>query len=136
MSKTKSKFDDIKIGSKKLRKLWHQEVDNIFDKTDSMSQSHREENLTALQTYLTEIKKVINEMNVTVKQNDKILKSKKLSELRNYRSKVKEYQDLPEHYSHMPTLGSKKDMEKELSIEIGNFRAILKQLQQANSSVS
>ena len=76
-------------------------------------------------------------MNVTVKQNDKLLKSKKLSELRNYRSKVKEYQDLPEHHdSHMPTLGSKIDMEKELSIEIGNFRAILKQLQQANSSVS
>ena len=73
-------------------------MDNIFDKTDSMSQSYREENLTALQTYLTEIKKVINEMNVTVKQNDKILKSKKLSELRNYRSKVKEYQDLPEHH--------------------------------------
>ena len=54
-----------------------------------------------------------------------------MSELRNYRSKVKEYEDLPEHHdSHMPTLGSKIDMEKELSIEIGNFRAILKQLQQ------
>ncbi|XP_078330862.1 uncharacterized protein LOC144624771 [Crassostrea virginica] len=36
ISKTKSKIDDIGRESKKLRKLWHQEVDNIFDKIDSL----------------------------------------------------------------------------------------------------
>nr|XP_022311295.1 uncharacterized protein LOC111116587 [Crassostrea virginica] len=29
-------YDDIKTESEKLRKLWHQEVDSIFDKLDSM----------------------------------------------------------------------------------------------------
>ena len=127
MSKTKSKFDDIKIESKTLRKHWHQ-VDNIFDKIDSMSQSHRQKNLNILQTYHTKIRKLISEMNETVKQNEKLLKSIKLSEVRNYHSKVKEYEDLPEYLdSHMPTLVSKMDHGKEFSIEIGNFSAILKQ---------
>nr|XP_022312161.1 tripartite motif-containing protein 3-like [Crassostrea virginica] len=129
MSKTKSQFDQIKTESEKLRKLWHQEVDSIFDKIDSLSQSHREENLNVLQSYHTKIRKLISEMNETVKQNEKLLKSIKLSEVRNYQSKVKEYEDLPEYLdSHMPTLVSKVDQGKELSIEIGDFRAILKQL--------
>ena len=129
MSKTKSQFDQIKTESEKLRKLWHQEVDSIFDKIDSLSQSHREENLNNLQSYHTKIRKLISEMNETVKQNEKLLKSIKLSEVRNYQSKVKEYEDLPEYLdSHMPTLVSKVDQGKELSIEIGDFRAILKQL--------
>ena len=55
MSKTRSKFDDIKIESEKLRKLWHQDVDSIFDKIDSLSQSYREENLNVLQTFHTKL---------------------------------------------------------------------------------
>ena len=133
MSKTRSKFDDIKIESEKLRKLWHQEVDSIFDKIDSLSQSHREEHLNYLQTYHTRIRKLISEMKETVKQNEKFLQSIKLSEVRKYRSKVKEYEDLPEHLdSNMPTLVSKMDRGKELSIEIGDFKAILKQLLQTS----
>ena len=72
-------------------------------------------------------------MNDTVKKNENILQSIKLTEVRNYRSKVKEYKVLPDHLdSYMPTLVSKVDQGKELSIEIGDFRAILKRLLQTS----
>ena len=131
MSRTKTMYDDIKTESEKLRKLWHQEVDSIFDKLDSMSQSHREENINFLQEYHTKIRKLISCMYETVEQNEKLLKSKKWSEVSKYMSKLKEYQNCPEKLdSHMPTLDSKIDHGKELSIKIGYFSAILKQLPQ------
>nr|XP_022312160.1 uncharacterized protein LOC111117357 [Crassostrea virginica] len=133
MSKTKSQFDEIKTESEKLRKLWHQEVDNIFNKIDSMSQSHREENLNVLQEYHIKLKKVISEMNETVKQNEKLLKTNKISAVNKYKSKLQVYRDCPENVdSQMPTLGSKIDNGKELSIEIGDFSAILKQFPQTS----
>ena len=133
MSKTKSQFDQIKTESEKLRKLWHQEVDNIFNKIDSMSQSHREENLNVLQEYHIKLKKVISEMNETVKQNEKLLKTNKISAVNKYKSKLQVYRDRPENVdSQMPTLGSKIDNGKELSIEIGDFSAILKQFPQTS----
>nr|XP_022310924.1 tripartite motif-containing protein 2-like [Crassostrea virginica] len=82
ISTTKSKIDDLRKESKELRKLWHQEVDNIFDKIDSLSQSLGEENLIAQQRY---------------------------------------------HHK-------KKGNSKELNIEIGDYRAILKQMSQPSLS--
>ena len=103
-------------------------MDSIFDKIDFLSQSHRDENLKALRTYHTKIRKLISEMNETVKQNEKLLKSIKLSEVRNYQSKLKEYEDLPEHLdTNISILYSETDHGKELNINIGDFRALLKQ---------
>nr|XP_022306312.1 tripartite motif-containing protein 2-like [Crassostrea virginica] len=136
MSKTKSQFDEIKTESEKLRKLWHQEVDSIFNKIDSMSQSHREENLNVLQEYHIKLKKVISEINETVKQNEKLFKTNKISAVNKYKSKLQVYRDCPENVdSQMPTLGSKIDNGKELSIEIGDFSAILKQFPQTSLRV-
>ena len=133
MSKTKSQFDDIKTESGKLRKLWHEEVDSIFDKIDSMNRFRREENLNALQEFHTKIKTLISEMNEAAKQNEKFLKSNKLSEVIKFSSKSKEYGKFPEHLDlQMPIFGSKVDKGKELSVEIGDFRAILKQLPQTS----
>nr|XP_022312384.1 tripartite motif-containing protein 2-like [Crassostrea virginica] len=133
MSKTKTQFDEIKTESEKLRKLWHQEVDNIFNKIDSMSQSNREENLNVLQEYHIKLKKVISEMNETVKQNEKLLKTNKISAVNKYKSKLQVYRDCPENIdSQMPTLCSKTDKGKELRIKIGEFSAILKQSPQTS----
>ena len=47
-----------------------------------------------------------------------------------YKASLKEYGDIPENlYLQMPTLGSRLDQGKELSIQFGDFRAILKRLQ-------
>nr|XP_022312012.1 tripartite motif-containing protein 2-like [Crassostrea virginica] len=68
ISENISKIDDLGKESKKLRQLWHQEVDNVFDKIDSLGQSLGEENLNALQGYHNKIRKLISEMNETVKE--------------------------------------------------------------------
>ena len=108
-------------------------MDTILDQIDSMRQCKSEENLNALHAYLTKIRKMISEMNETVKQNEKLLISNKLSGVVEYKSSLKEYEDIPEnHYLQMPTLGSKLDKGKELSIKFGDFRAILKQLPQTS----
>ena len=70
MSVTKTQFDDIRKESEKFRRNWHQEVYTIFDKIDSMRQCNSEEYINALQSYLTKIRKMISEMNETVKQNE------------------------------------------------------------------
>ncbi|XP_022310742.2 uncharacterized protein LOC111116051 [Crassostrea virginica] len=129
ISKTKSKIDHLGKKSKKLRKLWHQEVDNIFDKIDSLSQSLTEKNLNALQEHHNKIRDLISEMHTIVKQNEKLFKSNKLSEVNEYQSKLNEYQDFPEHVDlEMPSLRSNIDQGKEFIIEIGGYRATLKHI--------
>ena len=131
ISTTKSKIDDIGNESKQLRKLWHQEVDNIFDKIDSLSQSLGEENLYALQEYHNKIRNLITEINKSVKQNEKLCNSKNILEVNKYHSKFNEYQKFPENVNlKLPLLRSNIDKGKELSIEIGGYTATLKQMSQ------
>nr|XP_022303444.1 uncharacterized protein LOC111111011 [Crassostrea virginica] len=131
ISKAKSKFDDLGNKSKKLRKLWHQEVDNIFDKIDSLSQSLTEKNLNALQEHHNKIRDLITEMKTIVKQNEKMINSNKLSEVNKYQSKLNEYENVPEHVDlELPSLRSNIDQGKEIIIEIGDYRATLKQMSQ------
>ncbi|XP_078330861.1 uncharacterized protein LOC144624770 [Crassostrea virginica] len=135
ISKTKTKIEDLGKESKKLRKLWHQEVDNIFDKIDSLSQSLGEENLNALQGYHNKIRNLISEMNKIVKQNEKLSSSNNLIEVNKYQSKLNEYQDFPKHVDlKFPVLASNIDTGKELGIEIGGYTAILKQMSQPSLS--
>nr|XP_022312067.1 uncharacterized protein LOC111117297 [Crassostrea virginica] len=137
ISKTISKIDDLGKESKKLRKLWHQEVDNIFDKIDSLSQSLGEENLSALQGYHNKIRNLISEMNKIVKQNEKLSSSNSLIEVNKYQSKLNEYQDFPKHVDlKFPFLASNINKGKELSIEIGGYTAILKQMSQHSLSTN
>ncbi|XP_078327847.1 uncharacterized protein LOC111115608 [Crassostrea virginica] len=129
ISKIKSKIDNLGKESRKLRKLWHQEVDNIFDKIDSLSQFLTERKLNVLQKYHNKIRDLISEMNTIVKQNEKLFNSNKLSEINKYQSKLNEYQDFPEHVDlEMPSLRSNIDQGKGLIIEIGGFRATLKHM--------
>ena len=131
ISKTKSKIEDLGKKTKKLRKLWHKVVDNVFDKIDSLGLSLGEENLNALQGYHNKIRNLISEINKTVKLNEKLINSNNLFEVNKYQSKLNDYQDFPEHVDlKFPLLGSNIDKGKELSIEIGGYTAILKVMSQ------
>ncbi|XP_022311387.2 uncharacterized protein LOC111116688 [Crassostrea virginica] len=135
ISKTKSNIEDLGKESQQLRKLWHQEVDNIFDKIDSLGQSLGEDNLNALQRYHNKIRNLISEMNETVKLNEKLLNSKISSEINKYQSKLNKYQNFPENVNlKFPLLESNVDKGKEVSLEIGGFRATLKQMSQPSLS--
>ncbi|XP_078330870.1 uncharacterized protein LOC144624775 [Crassostrea virginica] len=137
ISENISKIDDLGKESKKLRQLWHQEVDNIFDKIDSLGQSLGEEHLNALQGYHNKIRKLISEMNETVKFNEKLIHSNNLFEVDKYQSKLNEYQDFPEHVDlKFLFLDSNIDKGKELSIEIGGYRVTLKEMSQPSLSTN
>ncbi|XP_078328812.1 uncharacterized protein LOC144623842 [Crassostrea virginica] len=137
ISKTKSKLDDLENESKKLRKLWHQEVDNIFDKIDSLSQSLTEKNLNALQEYHNKIRDLIFEMQTIVKKNEKLVTSNNISEVKKYQSKLNEYQGFTEHVDlELPSLRSNINQGKELIIEFGGYRATLKQMSPPSQSAN
>ena len=66
-------------------------------------------------------------MKKTVEQNEKLSISNNLLEVNKYQSKLNQYQDFPEDLDcKFPFLDSKRDKGKEVSIEIGGFRATLK----------
>ncbi|XP_078330162.1 uncharacterized protein LOC111116726 isoform X1 [Crassostrea virginica] len=135
ISKTKSKIEDLGKESKKLRKIWHQEVDNIFDKIDSLGQSLGDEILNALQGYHIKIRNLISEMNTIVKQNEKLSISNNILEVNKYHSKINKYQDFPEHVDlKFPFLDSNIDTGKELTIEMGGYRVTLKEISQPSLS--
>ena len=92
MSQAKSKFNDLRNESRKLRQLLHKEVDKIFDKIDSLNQSLKDRNLNCLQTLQNKIRNQIFEMNNIIKQNHKILKSNKCSEVRSYLFQLEDYE--------------------------------------------
>ena len=71
LSKAKIEFSDFEKENKNLRRLWHEEVDNIFNKVDSTSQSTKNRNMKALRSNHVKIRKLIQEMNERVEENEK-----------------------------------------------------------------
>ncbi|XP_078327852.1 uncharacterized protein LOC144623328 [Crassostrea virginica] len=74
-------------------------------------------------------------MNTLGKQIEQLFKSNKISDVNGYQSKLNEYQDFPERVDlELSSLRSNIDQGKELIIEIGSYRATLKQLSQPSLS--
>ena len=89
LSKAKIEFSDFEKENKTLRWVWHEEVDNIFNKVDFISQSTKNRNMKALQANNVKIRKLFHEMNERVEENESTLKTNKLSKVDSYKSIVK-----------------------------------------------
>lgn len=124
-SKIKAEFTKIEKEKESLRKLWHQEVDNIFDKMGSLIHSMVESSNETITTYQTDIKNSIQDMTETLQQNKHILKAKKVSEFTNFKSKLNEYRELTHFDVKSPSLITNTVDGKELSLEIGEIKAKL-----------
>ncbi|XP_022304276.2 uncharacterized protein LOC111111534 isoform X3 [Crassostrea virginica] len=128
MSRANSQFDDLGKECKSLRQSWHQEVDDIFDKMDFLSKTFKDQNLNRLRAYKNEIQNVISDINETLERNDKVLQSNKLSDINNYLSNLNKVANLPKNPDiTMPHIEAKMNHEKELNLEMGNFKATLTQ---------
>ena len=92
MSQVKSKFNDLRNESRKLKQLRHKKVYKIFDKIAALNQSLKDRNLYGLQTHQNRIRIQICGMKKIIEQNNKILKSNKWSEVRNYLSQLEDYE--------------------------------------------
>ena len=130
IANTEDDFVDLKKKRENSRQIWHQEVDDIFDKIDCVSQFHRKEHLNALLSNQKSIKNLISEMSKTVKLNERILKTKQISEINNYEFKLKEYHinKIPEiDRLEMPYFKTYIVQGEQLRIVMGDFKATLTQ---------
>ncbi|XP_062573524.1 uncharacterized protein LOC134235409 [Saccostrea cucullata] len=128
ISTSTAKFDELEIEAEKHRKLWHREVDNNFNKVDSMIKFTRENYLTSLKSHQSKYKNHIPDLMQTVDQNKEILKTDKVSDVNNYKSKLTEYRDIPADIDvKVPSLNTNTVQGRELSIELGEYKATLTQ---------
>lgn len=128
IGKSTQKFNSLESDAEKLRKSWQQEVDAIFNKFCSLIKSMRENHLTALTSHQSLIENQIQEMTKTVQQNNKLHQSNKVSEVTKHQSKLNEYKEIPTIIQQpIPSMKSNTDPGKELTIELEEYKATLKQ---------
>lgn len=128
IGKSTQKFNSLESDAEKLRKSWQQEVDAIFNKFCSLIKSMRENHLTVLTSHQSLIENQIQEMTKTVQQNNKLHQSNKVSEVTEHQSKLNEYKEIPTIIQQpIPSMKSNTDPGKELTIELEEYKATLKQ---------
>ncbi|XP_048750839.2 uncharacterized protein LOC125662608 [Ostrea edulis] len=113
----------------KHREYWHQEVDTIFNKLGSLLNAMKENQLAVLKSHQSKIKNRIPDMTQTVQQNKEILKSKNVSDVTNYKSKLEEYRNMPADIDvKIPSLKTNTVQGRELSLELEEYKATLQQI--------
>ncbi|XP_062583958.1 E3 ubiquitin-protein ligase TRIM71-like [Saccostrea cucullata] len=128
ISKSIAQFTDLQKQTKDQRKQWHLEVDNIFNKLESLIQSLRNHQITTLKSSQSKLRSQNSSMIKTVQENKEILKSNKVSGVNNYQSKLKEYRNIPQIPDlSLPSLQTNTVLGRELSIELGEYKATLTQ---------
>ncbi|XP_062604198.1 E3 ubiquitin-protein ligase TRIM71-like isoform X2 [Saccostrea cucullata] len=128
ISTSTAKFDELEKETEKHRKLWHQEVDIIFSKLGSLIKSMRESFLTSLKSHQSKLKNLIPDMLQTVEQNKEILKTNRVSEVNNYKSKLAKYRYIPAYIDgKIPLLNTRTVRGRERTIELGKYKATLTQ---------
>lgn len=115
----------------RLRNIWHQEVDIIFNKVGSFTQFIKDYNLAALTTQRTNIEQQLQEIILKVEQNKEILNSNLPYEVVNYQSTVKEPKEISNDFEiRLPCLKSNAVGDTELSIKMGEIQATMTQTSQ------
>ncbi|XP_048741733.2 E3 ubiquitin-protein ligase TRIM71-like [Ostrea edulis] len=123
-----AKFEELDKEKENHRKFWHQEVDTIFNTLGSLIKFKKENHLAALKSHQSKINNCIPDMIQTVQQNKMIMKSKKVSAITNYKSKLQEYRNMPTDIDvKLPTLKTNTVQGRELSLELGEYKASLTQ---------
>ncbi|XP_061183335.1 uncharacterized protein LOC133191606 [Saccostrea echinata] len=121
-------FADIEKHATDQRKQWHLEVDNIFGNLETLIQSLRDHHITTLKSCQSQLRSQNSSMIQTVQENKEILKSNKVSDVNNYLSKLKEYRNIPPIPDlPLPSLQTNTVQGRELSIELGEYKATLTQ---------
>ncbi|XP_061183060.1 tripartite motif-containing protein 3-like [Saccostrea echinata] len=128
ISKFMALYTDLQKQANDHRNQWHLEVDNIFNKIESLIQSLRDHHITTLKSCQSQLRSQNSSMIQTVQENKEILKSNKVSDVNNYKSKLKEYRNIPQIPDlPLPSLQTNTVQGRELSIELGEYKATLTQ---------
>lgn len=128
ISKMTAEFTKVEKEKKTLEKLWHKEVDAIFNKFGSLIYSLKDSNLRTAITRQTKIKDLIKDMIQTVQQNKQIMKTKSALDVTNYISKLHEFRNaLTDVDFKIPSLIKTTNKGRELCFEYGEIEALLTQ---------
>ncbi|XP_048741975.2 tripartite motif-containing protein 3-like [Ostrea edulis] len=128
ISKSKAHYSGLEKEAKDKRKKWHLEVDNIFDTLESLIQSLKDQEIMILKSCQSQLRSQNSSMTQTVQENKEILKSNKVSDVNNYKSKLTEFRAIPQVPDVMsPSLKTNTVQGRELSLELGEYRATLTQ---------
>ncbi|XP_062612558.1 tripartite motif-containing protein 3-like [Saccostrea cucullata] len=122
------KFKTMEREGENLRKTWHKEVDNIFDTLQSTISKMKERRLTALRSHQSRLQDSGSKLEFIINENNKILKSNKVSDVTSHKSELKDFRDIPTDVDvKIPSLNSNTVQGRELSIELGEYKATITQ---------
>lgn len=129
ISKATAEYSKVEQELAKLRKIWHQEVDAIFDEFNSLINSKRDHDLGILTANEKYIQKLIPDLMQILQSDKNISQSKKASEIANYTNK-NEFQcsETNRHLNFdatIPSLITNTQQGKELSVDFGKLEATL-----------
>ncbi|XP_062586549.1 uncharacterized protein LOC134248154 [Saccostrea cucullata] len=128
LSKLKENFEKLEREGENLRKIWHEEVDNIFNTLTSTIRTMKNKRLGALKSHQSLLQDSGPKLAHIMTENKKILKSNKVIDVTSYKSKLKEFTNIPTDVNtRTPALNSNILMGSELSIELAEYKATLKQ---------
>ncbi|XP_062612551.1 uncharacterized protein LOC134274302 [Saccostrea cucullata] len=128
ISNMTEKFKTMEREGENLRKTWHKEVDNIFDTLQLTIRKMKNRRLSAFKTYQSMLQNSASNLGLKTKENKKILKSNKVSDVQNYKSDLKDFRDIPIDVDmKIPSLKINTVQGGELSIELGEYKATLTQ---------
>ncbi|XP_062569816.1 uncharacterized protein LOC134231866 [Saccostrea cucullata] len=128
ISQSMAHYEDLKKKTRDNRNQWHLEVDKIFNKMESLIQSLRDHHITILQLCQSKLRNQNSSMIPTFQKNKEILKSNKVSDVNNYQSKLRKYRNIPQIPDlPLPSLHTNTVQGRELSIELGEYKATLTQ---------
>lgn len=135
ISKVSTECAETEYERERLRSIWHQEVDTIFNKIGSFTQFIKDYKLAALKTHQTRIRNLIQETNQKVNINKRFLSSTNPYEVANFVSTMKEQGDISNNYDvQLPCLKSNIIEGSELSIQYGEIQATLTESSQCSLS--
>ncbi|XP_061186790.1 NF-kappa-B essential modulator-like [Saccostrea echinata] len=128
MDISKEKFDVLKKECEKERKVWHNEVDSVFNKLSSLVESMKNHHLATLKSYLSNLQDLIKDIINTTQKNKINVKSNKVSDIIRHKSKMQKYRNIPTCVTMtIPSIETKREEGKEFVIELGYYRATLSQ---------
>jgi hypothetical protein len=123
-----AEFDEMEREKERHRKLWHREVDTIFNKAGSLMKSMKENILAALNVHQSKMRQQIPNMSRTVQLNKDILKSNNVSAATSHQSKLKEYRCMPADVDvKLPSLKTSVVQGEKLRLELEGYKASLTQ---------
>jgi sugar lactone lactonase YvrE len=126
LSKCTAHYSNLMKESKEKRKQWHVEVDDIFDHLDTLTQSLRDYQTTALKSYQSQLRSQNSSMIQIVKENKEILKSNNVSDVNNHHSKLTEFRNIPQVPDlTLPSLTTNSVKGREISLQLEDYKVKL-----------